>query len=62
MKLQCSQPTVVARVVPHVGTVHRGPKVIHGVWTDQKALKHTNTCVGYIVAEAHEMVWQRHAN
>ena len=32
--------------VPHVGTVDRGPKVIHAVWMEQKALKHTNTCMG----------------
>ena len=48
--------------MPNVGTVYRGPKVICAVQTAQKALKHTNTCVGYIAVEAYETVWQRHAN
>ena len=57
MKLQCGQLNAVTQAVPHVGTVDRGPNVIRIVWTEQKALKHTNTCVGYIMVEAHEMVW-----
>ena len=61
MKLQCGQP-MVAHAAPHVGIVDRGPKVIYAVWTEQKALKHTNTCVGYITAEACVMVRQRHTN
>ena len=48
--------------MPHVGTVDRGPKVIRVVWTEQKALKHTNTCVGYIAIEACESVRKRHTN
>ena len=48
--------------MPHVETVNRGPKVIRVVWTEQKAHKHTNTCVGQIAAEARESVQQRHAN
>ena len=43
-KLQCSQPIAVAQAVPHVRTVDKGPKVTQTVWTEQKALKHTNTC------------------
>ena len=62
MKLQCGQPIAIAHAVPHVGMVDRGPKVIHVVWMEQKALKHTNTCVGQIVVEACETVQQRHAN
>ena len=61
MKLQCGQ-LVVAHAVPHVGTVGRGPQVIHVVWMEQKALKHTNTCMGYIMVEACESVRQRHTN
>ena len=61
MKLQCGQP-MVAHAVPHVGMMERGPKVIRVVWMEQKALKHTNRCMGYIAAEARESVWQRHAN
>ena len=56
MKLQYGQPIAVAQAVPHVGTVDRGPKVIYVVWTEQQTLKHTNACVGYIVAEAYESV------
>ena len=52
----------MAWAVPHVGTVDRGPEVIGVLWMEQKALKHTNTCVGYIVAEACETVWYMHAN
>ena len=55
MKLQYGQPIAVAQV-------DRGPKVSCAVWMEQKALKHTNTCMGYIVAEAYESVRQRHAN
>ena len=29
-----------------VETVDKGPKVIRVVWTEQKALKHTNICMG----------------
>ena len=50
------------RAVPHVEMVDRGPKVICAVWMEQKALKHTNTCVGYIAAEARESMGKRHAN
>ena len=53
---------MVAHAVPHVGTVDRGPQVIHIVWTEQKDLKHTNTYVGYIVEEARDSMRQRHAN
>ena len=52
----------MAQAVTHVVTVDRGPKVIHTVWMQQKALKHTNTCVGYIVAKVCDSMWQRHAN
>ena len=62
MKLQYGQLIAVAQAVRRVRTVDRGPKVIHIVWMDQKALKHTNTFVGYIVAEACKSVQQRHAN
>ena len=62
MKLQYGQPIVVAQAVPHVRTVDSGPKIICVVWTEQKALKHTNTCMGYITAKARETVQQRHAN
>ena len=61
-KLQCGLPIVVARAVPHVETVDRGPKVIHAVWMKQKALKDTNTCTGQIAIGARESVRQRHAN
>ena len=53
---------MVEQAVPHVGTVDSGPKVIRVVWTEQKDLKHTNTCVGYITTDARELVWQRHTN
>ena len=56
MKLKYGQTIAVEQVVPHVGMVDRGPKVIRAVWMEQKALKHTNTCVGYIAAEDHDSV------
>ena len=62
MKLQYGQPIAVAQEMPHVGMVESGPKVIHAVWTEQKALKHTSTCVGQIATESCESVRQRHAN
>ena len=49
-------------MVPHVGTVDSGPKVIRVVWMEKVALEHANTCMGYIAVEAHESVWQRHIN
>ena len=52
----------MAQVVPHVGIVDKGPKVIRIVWMEQKALKHTNTCMGYIIAEVCETVRQRYTN
>ena len=48
--------------MPHVGMVDSGPKVICAVWREKMALKHTNTCTGYITTEAHKSVRQRHAN
>ena len=33
-----------------------GPEVICTVWMEQKALKHTNTCMGQTAVEAYEMM------
>ena len=49
-------------MVPHVKMMDKGPKVIRAIWMEQKDLKHTNTYVRYIVAEANETVRQRNAN
>ena len=46
MKLYYGQSTVVVQAVDHVKIVDNGPKVIRIVWIEQKALKHTNTCMG----------------
>ena len=49
-------------MVPHVGIVDSGPKVICIVWMEQIALKHTNTCMRWIVVEERELVRKRHAH